>query len=404
MSDIKLPFGRRDGVLVHISQVERGLACKCSCPGCNAPLVAKKGETAHHFAHKAKSDCTYQPESALHEYAKRLVAQQRTFTLPRLIVTVSHDDYRLRYSESLPEEVVAVQAGVEEQGFQDFVPDVQLDTSSGLIFVEIAVTHFVDHDKKEKLRRASVPTIEIDLSLVRLDASLEEIETTVLQKMGRRKWVFHPRSIELKALLDHRLQQELERIEQQLSRDNYVKGDEFDYDNPRDEEDREGWRLLKDAEDYSQDIIFTDALLREAPRHERLGIYKSLTHAEKIAYHCFLLKIAPTELPLVLNRIGGGGPFSCPDVVWKSGIYVKFVAKKHKPFGLGEVVDWCRERYEVFSFGMTEDEMHAPLKWQLSTVDREVFDFLAELEHSLHLESDGFVPRERRFLPRQPTW
>jgi competence CoiA-like predicted nuclease len=51
-NQVKLPFGLRDGELVHISTVQSGLACKCSCAACDAILIARKGiKNAHHFAH-----------------------------------------------------------------------------------------------------------------------------------------------------------------------------------------------------------------------------------------------------------------------------------------------------------------------------------------------------------------
>ncbi|WHY77279.1 competence protein CoiA family protein [Neobacillus sp. WH10] len=63
----KLPYGLKDGKLVHISDVEKGLKCECVCPACNHPLIARKGEkTAHHFAHYNGSECAKSVETALH--------------------------------------------------------------------------------------------------------------------------------------------------------------------------------------------------------------------------------------------------------------------------------------------------------------------------------------------------
>jgi hypothetical protein len=35
---VKLPFGIRNGELVHISTVPRGLTCECYCAACDARL------------------------------------------------------------------------------------------------------------------------------------------------------------------------------------------------------------------------------------------------------------------------------------------------------------------------------------------------------------------------------
>ena len=41
-----------DNKLVNIKQVERGLACQCTCFECGEAVIARKGEIKeHHFAH-----------------------------------------------------------------------------------------------------------------------------------------------------------------------------------------------------------------------------------------------------------------------------------------------------------------------------------------------------------------
>jgi len=50
-----LPYGRKDGHLIHISEVESGVS-DLRCPYCEGNLIAKKGKKmAHHFAHTQKS-------------------------------------------------------------------------------------------------------------------------------------------------------------------------------------------------------------------------------------------------------------------------------------------------------------------------------------------------------------
>ena len=73
---LKVPYADRNGELVHASQVERGLACGCSCIECGTRLVARRGpKTRPHFAHHASAgDCD--GESVLHRLGKRLLAQR----------------------------------------------------------------------------------------------------------------------------------------------------------------------------------------------------------------------------------------------------------------------------------------------------------------------------------------
>ena len=51
-------YGMRDGKLLFISDVPRGLACGCVCARCHQPLVAKKGPIRrHHFSHLKDTNC-----------------------------------------------------------------------------------------------------------------------------------------------------------------------------------------------------------------------------------------------------------------------------------------------------------------------------------------------------------
>src|SRR5258707_9534186 len=93
MTDIKLPFGLKDGAIVHISEAKQGLACGCVCPSCKEPLVARKGSvTIHHFAHHKGTDCAKGVETALHLASKRILVDRRVMTLPA--VHIQFDSHR----------------------------------------------------------------------------------------------------------------------------------------------------------------------------------------------------------------------------------------------------------------------------------------------------------------------
>ena len=75
MTSIKLPYGLKNGNLVSIDEVERGLVCACTCPECNSSLIANKGKVkAHYFSHKGDQDCN--GESLLHTLGKKLLSRR----------------------------------------------------------------------------------------------------------------------------------------------------------------------------------------------------------------------------------------------------------------------------------------------------------------------------------------
>lgn len=56
---MKLPYGLKDGKLVHISEVDKGKKCGCVCPACYSPFIARKGKKIIHnypifFSNKSK--------------------------------------------------------------------------------------------------------------------------------------------------------------------------------------------------------------------------------------------------------------------------------------------------------------------------------------------------------------
>src|SRR5690349_237693 len=78
--------------MVSPGDVESGLACGCICPGCEAPLIAKKGDkVVWHFAHEGAA-CDNGAETAIHRMAKQILAEERTVALPAVDVSVSAID------------------------------------------------------------------------------------------------------------------------------------------------------------------------------------------------------------------------------------------------------------------------------------------------------------------------
>jgi hypothetical protein len=58
MSDVKMNAARRDGQIVFVDDVDRGLKCNCTCVACGALVIARKGPVLEwHFAHTAEHNC-----------------------------------------------------------------------------------------------------------------------------------------------------------------------------------------------------------------------------------------------------------------------------------------------------------------------------------------------------------
>jgi hypothetical protein len=89
-TQIRTPFGLKDGRMVAPAEVESGLDCGCTCLGCGDKLIAKKGaKRAWHFAHHvvlATQSCV---ETGIHAAAKQILLENDWLQVPEKVVTVT---------------------------------------------------------------------------------------------------------------------------------------------------------------------------------------------------------------------------------------------------------------------------------------------------------------------------
>ncbi len=196
-------YACRDGELVHVSQVPRGMACGCTCPKCNGALIARKGlERAHHFAHLTGSICLGAAETILHILGKTILTEIDCIQLPpyeyRRDIRIGLERARVFHEEIIARGGELVIDRVElEKSLIGFRPDAILFRNNKQLLVEIAVTHKVGKKKKRRLQKQDNPAIEISLALDMSTWSKDKIKEFIQLDMDSKKWLFHPR--ELKA-------------------------------------------------------------------------------------------------------------------------------------------------------------------------------------------------------------
>ena len=176
------------GKIVSVDEVEKGLACNCICPHCGATLEAKKGKVnVHHFAHYDKDDTSFCSESALHLAAKEVLKEERKIMLPSLRVGHNHfevlpDKYIFRYNSIDVEKSVSVDGEIIR-------PDVIVYNENAKLAIEILVSHAVDDEKKEKIKRAKLTTVEISLNIDDI-LNKETLRIFLISKISNKKWIF----------------------------------------------------------------------------------------------------------------------------------------------------------------------------------------------------------------------
>lgn len=75
-----------DGVLKGVDEVQRGKACRCSCPACGAPMEAVQGDVrVHHFRHQPGYEaCDWAIDAIVQRRVKKAIATSGVFGFPRL--------------------------------------------------------------------------------------------------------------------------------------------------------------------------------------------------------------------------------------------------------------------------------------------------------------------------------
>lgn len=343
------------GKVVHVSELDissRGKKCNCICPLCRRQLVAKMGNVKiHHFAHLADEECGCSAEkaneSALHKLAKEIFESARYVILPEIWVDGTDDpdcdpmDERQIVGKKYTDNYCFSYDTVEmEKKEEDFIPDIKLKSVryNRELIVEIAVTHFIDEEKRKKIVQRGIATIEIDLSDFYLNSgfSRESLKTFLLDETDRhhKKWIYNRKLYEqfFPDFLsrNRKYREEKEKISRLLQQREERKRQWV--------EDRK--REQRKCEDNTEAILNDETLymvLRETLRND--------TESERAFRECAFFREAVKiygGLPYFCNiPVKGEIAFKCDRRIWQLYLFEKFVYKR-KPYGESEGIRWIR--------------------------------------------------------------
>ena len=143
------------------TEVPRGMACDCRCPGCNQPVIARQGEHRRpHFAHPSRAGhlgtCN---ETALHRLCKGVIRDSigKCLKLPRT------DGYNVRIASVVTEVGIDVVARRVDL-LADVLLESQEDKTSATqrqLAIEICVSSRKDLAYCLDMKKACLPAVEI---------------------------------------------------------------------------------------------------------------------------------------------------------------------------------------------------------------------------------------------------
>lgn len=179
-SDTTYALSSVTGRLVHISEVQRGLACDCICPMCRQPMLANQGEkNQHYFSHERKAGNKYNAEVCrevtMHRVAEQILMDRKNVMLPSY------------YDIIAAEQIHFVNVELEERNDRtDIQPDIVGITTDGKRYlIEIKYSHSVDGEKKKKIYADDLTCLEIDISKQKMNT----LEKFLLHHSDNREWI-----------------------------------------------------------------------------------------------------------------------------------------------------------------------------------------------------------------------
>ncbi len=199
-------YGLKDNKLLHVDDVANGKSCECTCPNCGSVLVAynnPKNKKVHHFQHLSNAECRNYYETVLHYMAKQVIEENKSLVVPEINFQLSswaesYSSYSLApYERKEVKRSLVFESVIVEKNAKDIRPDLMCITNGKTLYIEIAVSHFVDEVKRNKIKANNFPVLEIDLSGFSREVQKEQLIKTLKGKIGNMKWI-HNSKIQLR--------------------------------------------------------------------------------------------------------------------------------------------------------------------------------------------------------------
>lgn len=176
-SDLIFSWAEKDGRMVHVSDVQKGLGCGCICPNCHEPLMARHGEVReHHFAHHgdnrgANLKICYMV--ILYKLAEQIIKEEKRICAPSY--------YGIFPKKELKFVDVRIDGCYEREDKQ---PDVIATTEDGKKYlIEFTFDYKVKHH--QAIDYVNLNCLKVDLS----EQTLESLKDFLLNEDKGRKWL-----------------------------------------------------------------------------------------------------------------------------------------------------------------------------------------------------------------------
>lgn len=359
IKNVNSQFGMRNGRIVDIEDIqecERGLKCNCVCPSCKTPLQAKlgHGKRIKHFAHN-NADCNSEiaKQTALHYLAKEILEVNKCIVLPKYLITDSgkykkiSDEARIEIEKPylvFQEKLIKFDKVYLEKRIDEIIPDVILEIDGKQLIVEVAVTHFVDNMKKEKIKKINISAIEINLShLHQGEINRNKLENDIIRNTENKHRIYNTHYHKKMKILKRRNKSIIEK----------------DYENQKKIEMENRIANEKRRIKEQKNIEFNQRAKVEIAKALELNNYQNIVTGLRDNHKTdeFLLTTSfynrdEPKFPFFLDiPIRGEIAFRCDRRIWQSVVFDKFIYNRSSDeIVLAKITSWIfnhNDRFEI---------------------------------------------------------
>jgi cellobiose-specific phosphotransferase system component IIB len=341
---LRVPFGQKNGRMVSPDQVESGRACNCACPGCGAPLIAKKGEqNVWHFAHDGPA-CASGAETALHLMAKQVLAAERSIQLPAVEVSISAVDVLgelqtvstiLVGPQNVRYETVQLEVAKDNRRPDALAAGGDVDLEHR---IEVYVRHAVDSVKAGELEALDCACYEICLNDIPVQITIVELRHAVVAAAHRVRWISYPGRAAARRALEPKLRELLDGAAQRKQEHDAASAAVYASLAEEDRQEKAEWaRQAREKKQREQTVARANASFLCASAEEKRAFLQAK------------LRFPEGPVPSLLNkRVGGDTSFGVDRDVWQADIFRKCIfGGGRREIALESVLSWMRLRYAI---------------------------------------------------------
>lgn len=314
------------------AEVDSGLACGCTCVGCGANLIAKKGaKVSWHFAHHISTGSQSCVESAVHAEAKQLLLDANYLRVPMVAMSacrrLKSGHQHTKVVTMSPDRVIRFDYSRSEvwEGAVGVRPDVVGYRGDRRLLVEMHFTHAVDPAKQQKLEELGIPALEVSLFGLDSGTNFEMIRQRVIDDVFCKHWLFYPGESSTRAVLQEQLDAEAEELDRQ-------------HEAKVELERRRELARIERVEKARADVQAANERYRLTSTEEKERVIR-----ESLAFS--------GAWPYFLNKHSEeAAAIAEPARVWQGAVFVRFIQGKavHRVFVEVEpVAEWVASRFGV---------------------------------------------------------